>query len=143
MGHIESSKDLTASPQEVWDVITDASKRGEWLTIHSGWLADPPAELTVGSVLVEKVVMLGMANKIEQTVTVCDAPKRLELSGTGMAGVKVTFAFEIAPNGSGSTVNIAGDFSGSLIVGALGKAVEKDGVANLENSLSNLEKLVG
>lgn len=141
MGHIEATRYIDASPEQVFAVITDADKRGDWLTIHAGWLAEPPATLAVGTTLVEKVVMLGMANKIEWTIDEIDAPKKVVNSGTGMAGVKVRFEFTVAPEGSGSQVSIAGDFQGALIVGALGKAVEKDGMKNLDDSLTKLEEL--
>ena len=82
-----------------------------------------------------------MANKIEWHVDDVDAPTRLVLSGTGMAGVKCQFEFTVTPAGDGSDFTVSGDFDGAMIKGALGKAVEKDGANQLDESLQRLEAL--
>jgi hypothetical protein len=82
-----------------------------------------------------------MANKIEWTLQSVDAPRSLVLGGTGMAGVKAQFTFTIEPAGSGSKFSVFGDFEGALIKGALGKAVEKDGVRQLDTTLDQLDAL--
>ncbi|MGN6160533.1 MAG: type II toxin-antitoxin system Rv0910 family toxin [Marmoricola sp.] len=141
MGHVETTKTVAAAPEQVFALFTDNARRGEWLTIHEKWLEEPPATITTGSRLVEKVVMLGMANKIEWTVDEFDAPTSVTQSGTGMAGVKVKLTTSVIPDGDGSAVTVSADFEGAMIVGALGKAVEKDMLANLDASLAKLEAL--
>jgi hypothetical protein len=57
--------------------------------------------------------------------------------------VKVAFVFEVAPDGNGgSKASASAEFEGQMIVGAVGKAVEKDGLKNLEESLGKLSALV-
>lgn len=143
MGHIESTRDLSATPERVWAVLADPGTWEQWFSIHAGWIEEPPATLSEGAKLTEKIMMLGMANKLEWTVTEFDAPKRATIAGTGMAGVKTQFTFVVEANGGGSRVSVSADFEGSLIVGALGKAVEKDGTKNLEKSLAALADLAG
>ncbi|MEO3785810.1 SRPBCC family protein [Actinocorallia sp. B10E7] len=140
MGHIETSKHLAAPADRVWAAIAAPAAWGDWLTIHAGWLEEPPATLAVGARLVEKVVMLGMANKLEWTVETLEARSRVVIEGKGMAGVKSRFEFALAPEGEGTTVRIIAEFEGSMIVGALGKAVERDAAKNLAQSLDNLAK---
>ncbi|MCV7317319.1 SRPBCC family protein [Mycolicibacillus parakoreensis] len=141
MGHIEATKNLSVSPQPLWNTISDLSTWDKWFTIHEKWLEEPPASLSEGATLIAKIVMLGMANKIEWKVEKIDAPHSLTLSGTGMAGVKCAFTFTVTPDGDGSAFQVAGDFEGALIKGALGKAVEKDGAKQLDKSLAQLEAL--
>lgn len=141
MGHIEATKSLAVSPNALWDTISDLSSWDKWFTIHEKWLTEPPAALAEGSALTAKIVMLGMANKIEWTVEKVEAPTSLTLSGTGMAGVKCRFDFTVTPDGDGSRFSVAGDFEGALIKGALGKAVEKDGAKQLDKTLAQLEAL--
>ena len=109
--------------------------------MHDRWLEDPPATLTPGAKLTAKIVMLNMANKIEWTIVSVDAPTKLVLGGTGMAGVKAQFAFTIEPVAAGSRFTVTGDFEGALIKGALGKAVEKDGIKQLDKTLEQLDAL--
>lgn len=141
MGHIEASKQLSVSPQALWNTVCDLSNWDTWFTIHEKWLEEPPDTLAEGATLTAKIVMLGMANKIEWTIDSVDAPTSLTMSGTGMAGVKCQFEFTVTPSGDGSQFSVAGDFEGALIKGALGKAVEKDGVKQLDKTLEQLESL--
>lgn len=141
MGHIEASKKLNASPDALWAIVADPQTWGDWFTIHERWMEEPPSALTEGTKLVAKIVMLGMANKIEWKVEKVEAPHTFALSGTGMAGVKCLFEFTLAPSGDGSDFGVAGDFEGALIKGALAKAVEKDGAKQLDKTLEQLEAL--
>ncbi|QLY31985.1 SRPBCC family protein [Nocardia huaxiensis] len=141
MGHIEASKNLAATPDALWAVVSDPQTWDKWFTIHERWMEEPPATLAQGSKLVAKIVMLGMANKMEWVVESVEAPSRMVLSGTGMAGVKVQFTFDITPEGDGSKFSVSGDFEGALIKGALGKAVEKDGLTQLDKTLAALDTL--
>jgi uncharacterized protein YndB with AHSA1/START domain len=141
MGHIEASKDLAATPDALWATVSDPQTWDKWFTVHERWLEEPPANLAAGNKLIAKIVMLGMANKIEWTVVTVDAPHSLVLEGVGMAGVKARFAFTIAAEGTGSTFTVAGDFEGALIKGAMAKAVEKDGMKQLDKSLEALNAL--
>jgi uncharacterized protein YndB with AHSA1/START domain len=141
MGHIEATRELTASPEALWATVADLANWDKWFTVHEKWLEAPPAALSEGAKLTAKIVMLGMANKIEWTVESVDAPNGLALAGTGMAGVKAKFTFTIEPAGAGSKFTVSGDFEGALIKGALGKAVEKDGIKQLDKSLDQLDAL--
>jgi uncharacterized protein YndB with AHSA1/START domain len=139
VGHIEASKHLDASPEAVFSVIADLSGWDTWFGVHDKWLETPPATPAVGNKLLAKVVMLGMANKIDWTVTDYETPSLLALTGTGMAGVQCSFRFSVAPDGDGANVSVTGDFEGALIKGALGKAVEKDGIKQLGLALEKLQ----
>ncbi|MPZ01125.1 MAG: SRPBCC family protein [Actinophytocola sp.] len=142
MGSINVSVDLPAAPEDVWAAFADPSTFERWLTIHTKWKGEVPTEWRQGAQVDEVVTMLGMANTITWTVVEYDAPKQLEISGTGMAGVKVRFTLSVEPADTGSTATIDAEFTGSMIVGALGKAVEKDAHKNLSESLDNLKELV-
>jgi hypothetical protein len=57
--------------------------------------------------------------------------------------VKTTFSLGVSSDGNGGArATIDADFEGQLVVGALGKAVEKDAQAKLEASLAKLTELV-
>lgn len=141
MGHIEVTKELNAAPDALHKTVSDPQTWGDWFSIHERWMEEPPATLAVGSKLTAKILMLGMANKIEWVVEELEAPGKLVLSGTGMAGVKCKFSFTMTASETGTTFTVSGDFDGALIKGALGKAVEKDGLKQLDKSLAALSAL--
>ncbi|WP_028932483.1 type II toxin-antitoxin system Rv0910 family toxin [Pseudonocardia spinosispora] len=144
MGKIASSVDIAATPEKVWDEFSNPNNFEKWLTIHTKWKGDVPERFSKGAQAAEVVTMLGMPNTITWTVDEFDAPNRLLISGTGMAGVKVSFGLSVASDGNGgSTATIDATFEGQMIVGALGKAVEKDGKKNLDTSLEKFAELLG
>jgi uncharacterized protein YndB with AHSA1/START domain len=142
MAEISASVELPAPPEKVWAEFANPGNFEKWLTIHTKWSGDVPAEFSEGSRVTEVVTLMGMANKIEWTVDEYRPPSKLSISGTGMAGVKVTFDLSVAASGAGSTASIDAEFTGQMIVGALGKAVAKDGKKNLDTSLENFAQLL-
>ncbi|MGB9302647.1 MAG: SRPBCC family protein [Mycobacterium sp.] len=141
MGHIEATRELNAGPDALWALISDPYTWDSWFTVHDKWMEQPPAVLTEGAKLTAKIVMLNMANKIEWTVLSVDPPRGLVLGGTGMAGVRAEFRFTIEPAGETAKFTAAGDFEGALVKGALAKAVEKDGMRQLDKTLEQLGAL--
>ena len=143
MGKVNATVDIPAAPEKVWEVISTPATYDRWMTIHTKWKGDVPGRFAEGARVDEVVTMLGMANTISWTVTEYQAPSRLTISGTGMAGVRSTFTLSVQPDGDrGSTAQIDAEFEGQMVVGALGKAVEKDAQANLEASMEKLSQLV-
>jgi carbon monoxide dehydrogenase subunit G len=143
MGQISTTLDISAAPEKVWEVITRPDSYEQWLSIHTKWKDDVPERFSQGTRAAEVVTMLGMANTIIWTVDEFEEPSRLTISGTGMAGVKTTFQFEVASDGNGgSRAAIQAEFVGQMIAGALGKAVEQDAQKNLDESLEKLAALV-
>ena len=84
--------------------------------------------------------MLGMANKIEWTIESVDAPRTLVLRAPGWPASR-PIRLHHRPADGGSKFTVSGDFEGALIKGALGKAVEKDGVKQLDKTLEQLDAL--
>jgi carbon monoxide dehydrogenase subunit G len=143
MGKVNAEVAIRATPDAVWDVICDPHTYQQWLTIHTKWEGEVPERFHQGATADEVVTMLGMANTISWTVQEFEAPSKLTISGTGMAGVKTTFSLGVSSDGNGgATATIDAEFEGQLVVGALGKAVEKDAQANLDASMAKLTELL-
>ena len=107
------------------------------------WKGDVPAEFTQGSQVTEVISMMGMPNTITWTVDEYDAPRKVAISGTGMAGVKVGIDLAVSPDGAGSRFDLTADFEGQMIVGALGKAIEKQGARRAREVARQLQVPAG
>jgi carbon monoxide dehydrogenase subunit G len=142
MASVTATVEFAALPEKVWATMSDPNRYEEWLTIHQSWRGEIPAELTVGTKLTEIVSVMGMANKIEWTVEVYEPPSTVKISGTGMAGVQVSFTLSVSPTESGSRAAIEAEFTGQMVVGAIGAAVEKQSKKELDASLAKLAELV-
>ncbi|WP_305092888.1 SRPBCC family protein [Prescottella sp. R16] len=143
MASVSVSASLPATPDKAWDALSDLSRWEEWLTIHQGWKSELPTEVRLGATFTEVVSVMGMANKIEWTVTEVEAPKSVTIAGTGMAGVTVQFTLRVEPEGTGSKASVDASFKGTMIVGPIGKAVAKNAAVDLEASLAKFAELVG
>lgn len=143
MGEVNASVSLPADPGKVWEVFSNPNNFEKWLAIHTGWKSAVPDRFEVGSQVTQVITMMGMANKIQWTVQEYDAPQHVKISGTGLAGVKVSFTLSVQPSSDGGTdATLDAEFTGQMIVGALGKAVEKDAKKNLDASMTKFTELL-
>jgi carbon monoxide dehydrogenase subunit G len=141
MAEVHVTQDIPASQEDTWKVFSDFSKFADWLTIHDKFYGEPPTEIVVGSTFTEQATIMGMSNKIDWTVEAYDAPKSLTIGGKGLAGAQITFVLSLEATGENSCVaSIDAEFVGTMVVGAIGAAVER--AANKEVTAS-LEKLAG
>ncbi len=143
MGTLTATRDFTASAEEVWALASNPNNFEKWLSLHQKWKSDIPAELAAGVQMTEVISMMGMPNTITWTVDEYEAPRTLSISGTGMAGVQVAIQLTATPTDGGSRFDLSSSFEGQMIVGALGKAIEKQGTIELEQSLDKFAELLG
>jgi carbon monoxide dehydrogenase subunit G len=134
--------ELPTTPAEAWAILSDMSRFEEWMTIHDKWNTEVPVVVTVGTKVTEQLTIMGMTNKIEWTVEEYDAPTSLKISGTGLAGAQISFTLSVGGEGDKATVTIDASFTGQMMVGAIGQAVEKNAAVELDKSLAKLADLV-
>ena len=142
MGKIEKTVEFAAAPEAVWAVASDPARFGDWLGMHQAWKGDVPEQFTEGSQVTAIVSLLNMPHTIIWTVDEFLPPRKVRLSGTGMAGVKVAIGLDVAASGPGTAMSITADFEGQMIVGAIGQAIEKAGHQELDSSMAKLAELV-
>jgi carbon monoxide dehydrogenase subunit G len=139
---IEETSELKAAPEQVWAVVSDLPRWGEWLTIHQKWKSEVPSEISEGTTVQGVASVLNMPNTIDWTVDTWQAPAELAISGKGMAGAVVSISLGVQPHGSGSKLLVKATFDGQMIVGAIAGAIERASRAELATSLTNLDSLV-
>ena len=142
MAQVNVTKEIAAPPEQVWAVLADPRRFEEWLTLHTKWKAEPPATVSKGTTMTEVVTIMGMANTITWNVQDYDAPNTLTISGTGMAGAKVTFTLSVQGGADTSVASIGAEFISQMMVGAIGGAVERASVKELNASLDNVAALI-
>jgi carbon monoxide dehydrogenase subunit G len=142
MAKANVSKEIAASQDKVWALISDPSRFQEWLSVHTKWKAAPPATLSKGATMSEVLTIMGMANTIDFTVEEYDAPNTTKFSGTGMAGAKISFTLNVEPKGPDASVaTVDAEFISQMMVGAIGGAIERASTKELSASLEKLAAL--
>lgn len=143
MAEVHVSQEIAASQDDTWAVFSDLSKFPDWLTIHDKFYGEPPHEIVVGSTFAEQATIMGMSNKIDWTVEAFDGPKSLVIGGKGLAGAQITFTLSLEATGDSScTAKIDAEFVGTMVVGAIGAAVERAANSEVTASLEKLAALV-
>jgi carbon monoxide dehydrogenase subunit G len=135
--------ELPTTPQNAWDILSNMSRFEEWMTIHDKWNSDVPEQVSVGTKVTEQLTIMGMTNKIEWTVEEYNPPNSLKISGTGLAGAQISFTLSVGGSGDKAEVSIDAEFTGQMMVGAIGQAVEKNAGIELDKSLAKLAEIVG
>jgi hypothetical protein len=143
MAKVSVSKPTTADPAQVWQLVVDLPRYGEWNTLHEGFSGELPAGLTPGSSYKQQVKLMGMPAEIVWRVTEVKAPGELELKGDGPMGVKAVNRWLIEPAGAGSLVTLEMEFKGVALAGPMGSMVEKQAETAMETSLSRFVALLG
>jgi len=143
MAHVNVSHEIAANQEDTWKVFSDLSTFEKWLTIHDKWYGEPPTELAVGTTFTQQATIMGMSNKIDWVVEEYNAPSNLKISGKGLAGAQITFDLTVEPAGDNtSTAGIEADFTGQMVVGAIGAAIERASDKECKASLEKLAELV-
>ncbi len=143
MAEVHVTQEISASQEETWKVFSDLASFDKWLTIHDKFHGEPPTEIAVGATFTEQATIMGMSNKIEWTVEAFDAPKSLTIGGKGLAGAQITFVLSLEATGAHSCVaKIDAEFVGTMVVGAIGAAVERAANKEVVASLENLATLL-
>jgi carbon monoxide dehydrogenase subunit G len=133
---------LPLPPDSAWALLSDLARFDEWLTIHDAWESEIP-ELAAGATVTERLTVMGISSAIDWTIETFAPPSSLTIGGTGLAGAQIRFTLGLEPRDGSSLASINVQFTGALMVGAIGAAVEKNATAELETSLERLQRLAG
>jgi carbon monoxide dehydrogenase subunit G len=100
---VNASIDIDAPPEEVWDVVMDPKRLGDWVTIHRklGKVSDDP--LKQGSRLEQTLCLRGANFKVRWEVEGYDEGRRATWEGRGPARSHATTEYDLRPDGNGGT----------------------------------------
>ena len=143
MAKLELSRDLSLSPEDAWEHVSDLSTLGDWLSMHEGWRSDLPSELEVGTTIVGVAGAKGMRNRVTWTIVELDAPHHVVLKGTGKGGTKFSMRLAVAARGDGSTLSMKIDLGGAPLFGPIGSGVARALHGDLQSSLDTFSRRYG
>ena len=142
MAGTDVNRVVNAPFEKVWALATDLKRWEEWNTLFTKWKSDVPDTLSQDTQVTAVLTIMGMANTIALTVDEYDPPRLVTMSGTGMAGAKVSLTLTVDADGDSTTMSARADFVSQMIVGAIGKAIESAAKKELDASLDKLAAIV-
>ena len=103
MAKLERTIEIDATPEEVYDVLTDPNCLGEWVTIQDKLISAPEPPLEEGDCIVQQMKVVGRKFKVSWDIEVADRPSKVRWSGRGPMGSKARATYELSSNGNGGT----------------------------------------
>ena len=121
MGKVKTSIDIDAPPAEVWAVVTDLDRLGDWVTIHERFPDSPPDTLEKGTEFRQTLRVASRDFDVDWTVRRVDDAERLDWDGKGPAGTKARTSYRLAERDGGTRFDYENEFE--LPGGMLGRMV--------------------
>lgn len=145
MSKLEREIHIDASPDAVYDKLTDPNCLGEWVTVQEELEQAPSGNVEVGDTLVQRLRVAGQKFRITWRVDEAKRPSRVVWSGKGPMGTKARAKYEISDGGgSGCTFSYLNEFDlpGGAAGKLAGRAVARASSGEADRSLKKLKELV-
>ena len=143
MTHIATSVDIDAPVQDVWNVATDLSRLGDWVSIHRNFPVPPPTEIATGTHFTQNLTVAGTPFAVDWTAAEVDGPHKLEWNGVGPAGTTARTTYSLAEHDGGTRFTYENDFQlpGGDVGAAAGRVVSGKAEREASESLALLKAL--
>ena len=145
MAAVNESIEIAATPAEVWAVVMDPNRLGDWVTAHKKVYDAPNGELSEGDSFKQKLRVVGPSFKVTWTVVEATEPTLAVWEGTGPGGSKADVRYELTESDGGTRFDYCNSFElpgGPLSLPAksiAGPPATKQARASLQNLKKLLE----
>ena len=131
--------------EEVWDLIMDPERLGDWVSIHRSVSDVPEGELEEGSRFRQEMRLKGVPLKVRWEVVECVAPNRARWMGKAAAGAAARISYDLSEVGGRTRFEYENEFE--LPAGRVGKLAGRafnavSGDREAERSLARLKELL-
>ena len=142
---VEQEIDLDASPEEVFELLLDVDRLGDWVTAHRSLSEPPDGPLTEGSTFRQKLRVAGVSFEVRWEVARIERPRLVEWRGEGPGGSDARVRYALAEHGPSTRFDYLNEFRlpGGRLTALAGKAIgEKRARSEARQSLDNLKALL-
>jgi acetyl-CoA C-acetyltransferase len=133
---------IAADPDRIFAILADPARMGDWLVLHAGWPAAPPAGFVTGARFAQRVKLMGVPSEVRWTVSGVEPPRTIWLDGTGPMGIAVGFYLSVAPAAGGALARCDGGVEGGTADGPLGAMLARNLAEAVQKSLERLAAVV-
>ena len=103
MSEVETSIDIAATPDEVWDMAMDPDRLQDWVTIHRRLDDHSDGQMRAGYEMEQLLCLRGVNFKVHWELVRCEHPFHAEWHGRGPARSHAETEYRLSENGSGGT----------------------------------------
>jgi carbon monoxide dehydrogenase subunit G len=140
---VETTLEIAAPPEEVFDLLMDPRRLGEWVTAHRSVRAVPDGPLRKGSSFTQRLRLARVEFNVEWKLVRIERPTLAEWSGDGPRGTGAHVIYRLEPNGDGTTFHYLNELKlpGGPAGIAAGKLASKPAEQAMKHSLKKLQKV--
>ena len=141
---IEHEVELAAPPEEVYRLVMDPQRLGEWVSVHQDLVEAPEGELREGSRLTQRLKVAGQRFTVRWSVVEDDCPRHVKWEGSGPMRTRALVEYDFAATGGGTRFRYVNEYelpggaAGRLAVRAVARAATRE----MERSLERLRDIV-
>jgi len=95
MGSVTTSIEVQCPLNDLWELVTETERLGEWVTLHRALLSKPTTPLSVGSEFRQQLSAGGVRLKIDWKVSAISEPTSITWSGRGPFGSRATAKYNL------------------------------------------------
>ncbi len=141
---VERDIEIAATPEEVYDLIADPDRLGEWVTIHQYLDGDAPADLVKGAKMTQCLKLAGRNFKVKWKVVESDRPNRLVWEGRGPMRSKAKVVNTLTETGEGTKFSYLNEYSlpGGPLGNMAGPVVRRVTGGEVDKTLQKLKELL-
>ena len=141
MSQVSTSIVLPASPSEVWKVIMDPERLGDWVTIHRRLDRADGGRVHEGYEMEQHISLRGVEFRVKWELVECRTDERAVWEGRGPAHSRARTEYYLTPDNGGTRFDYHNDFKAPL--GPLGAMASRALVGGLPRREANrsLERL--
>ncbi len=103
MSAVKTSIDLAVTPEQLWEILMDPTRLGEWVSIHRKIEGVPALPLIEGSTFQQTLHLAGTNFKVRWKVDELQAPTFARWLGDGPARAKAVVEYRVEPRSDGTS----------------------------------------
>lgn len=123
MSRVTASITIPASPQQVWDLVMDPRRLGDWVTIHRRLERSDDGPPFVGYEMDQRVSLRGVEFKVHWELVECREGERAVWEGRGPARSRAHTEYLLSELADGTRFEYENEFKAPL--GPLGAAASR------------------
>ena len=142
---VDTTVELAAPPDQVFALLMDPERLGEWVSAHRSVSDVPDGPLEKGSSFRQQLRLARVDFEVQWKVVRLDAPTLAEWEGKGPRGTGARVVYELEPNGDGTTFHYLNELKlpGGPAGIAAGKLASKPAEQAMKRSLKGLQRIFG
>jgi carbon monoxide dehydrogenase subunit G len=141
---VERETHIAAPPQEVYDVVMDPRRLGDWVSIHDSLEHAPDGPLHKGAELAQRLKLAGRRFTVHWTVVEDEPCRSVTWEGKGPAHSHASVSYEFEEEDGGTNFIYANEYHlpGGPLGAMAGSAVKRVTGKEVTKTLERLKQLI-